>query len=230
MPFVLRNLLAKWLLPDDRVIASIRGEVLAAGIGWVVLDVSGVGFRVEVPSSLSVPQNGAECTLHTSLIVREDSLTLFGFRTPDELEVFGHLLAVSGVGPRSALGVLGHMGPAEIAHAVQSEDERPFRKVSGIGPKTAKLIAVQLAGKVTPERFGSSGEDPESAAAVAAPARSTAVTDVEQGLIGLGYSAAQAERAVSDALDAGAPSDSSALLRAALALLQAPRRVGRDSS
>lgn len=214
------------------MIASIRGEVLSAGPGWVVVGVGGVGMRVEVPSGrVSASHPGSELSLHTSLIVREDSLTLFGFSTTDELEVFGHLLAVSGVGPRSALGVLAQMSPAEIAAAVHVEDEKPFRKVSGIGPKTAKLIAVSLAGKVTPEAYGI----PRSAVPVQAEHHEAdpielAVANVAQALIGLGYSEAQSELAVQDAVDAGAATETPALLRAALVLLQAPRSPGRGTS
>ncbi len=182
-------------------------------------------MRVEVPSgrvSQAVP--GDEIDLRTSLVVREDSLTLFGFATQAELEVFGHLIAVSGVGPRSALGVLSGLAPAEIARAVAAEDEKPFRKVSGIGPKTAKLIVVSLAGKLSELGLDEGGgavpavaEDPAIAAAEA----------VRDGLVGLGWGESDAWQAVQDARDAGAPADSAGLLRAALALLQAARGGAR---
>jgi len=201
------------------VIASVRGEVLAAGAGWVVVAVGGIGLRVEVPGRLAGAHLGAQLALHTQLVVREDSLTLFGFATVQELEVFTILLGVSGVGPRSALGVLTELTPAEIARAAAHEDEAPFRKVSGIGPKTAKLIAVQLAGKLDPRAFAD-GEVP-----VASPKAEEdhAAATVVQGLIGLGYGEAQAEAAVDDAQTTGAPADAAGLLRAALALLQSSR-------
>ena len=84
--------------------------------------------------------------------MREDDLSLFGFATRAELEVFDLLRGVSGVGPKSALGVLSTLSPDEIARAVAVEDDAPFRKVSGIGPKTAKLIAVSLQGKLAARR------------------------------------------------------------------------------
>src|SRR5690606_190429 len=106
-------------------------------------------MRVGGPSGRGSPGPvGGGGSLQTALGVREDPLPLFGVATQSELEVFGHLIAVSGVGPRSALGVLSALSPAEIARAVAAEDEKPFRKVSGIGPKTAKLIVVSLAGKL----------------------------------------------------------------------------------
>lgn len=208
------------------MISSIRGEVLAATTGWVVIDVGGVGFRVEVTGRLTHAHIGQELTLHTQLVVREDSLTLFGFETAEELEVFNILLGVSGVGPRSALGVLTELTPAEVAQAAAHEDEHPFRKVSGIGPKTAKLIAVQLAGKLQPGVYTSPNTD---TTAVAHSEQTRVTTSVELGLLGLGYSEAQAREAVRDALEAGAPSEEAALLRAALQLLQAPR-IARSSS
>lgn len=184
-----------------------------------------MGMRVEVPSGrVSQSAQGDSVFLLTSLVVREDSLTLFGFETQEELDVFGHLIAVSGVGPRSALGVLSALAPAEIASAVAAEDEKPFRKVSGIGPKTAKLIVVSLAGKLSGMILTSSS----APRAASDPAAATADA-VREGLVGLGWSDADAERAVQDARDAGAPEDSAGLLRASLALLQGTRSGARGA-
>lgn len=202
--------------------------MLASGAGWVVIEVGGLGMRVEVPSGrVSQAHPGDAAALHTSLVVREDSLTLFGFDSADELAVFGHLIAVSGVGPRSALGVLSGLTPAEVVRAVEAEDEKPFKKVSGIGPKTAKLIVVSLAGKLSALDLS----DPEAGSAAQATLASGDQTalDVADGLVGLGWSQGDAELAVADARAAGAPDVSSELLRAALALLQAGRPGGRGS-
>lgn len=197
--------------------------MLSAGAGWVVVSVGGLGFRVEVASSrLHGAHPGAEVQLHTSLVVREDSLTLFGFATEAELEVFGHLVAVTGVGPKSALGVLAALTPHQIALAVAAEDERPFRAVSGIGPKTAKLLVVSLGGKLPPASFAADGEPRAEDDGRVDPHNATVLT-VRQGLTGLGYSETQAAVAVDDAISAGAPAEPSGLLRAALALLQAPK-------
>lgn len=210
------------------MIASIRGEVLAVGAGWVVISSGGLGFRVEIPAS-KVPgaHVGEQLALHTSLVVREDSLTLFGFSTGEELEMFGLLLQVSGVGPRSALGMLSVLSPAQIAQAVFAEDAKPFTQVSGIGPKTAKLIVVSLAGKIARGAFETAPGPSASAAAPGAvragDAEAARAATVEQALIGLGYSEAAAVGAVRDARGAGAPDDEAGLLRAALALANAPR-------
>ena len=206
------------------MIASVQGEVLAVGGGWVVVAVGGIGLRVEVPAGGRAPQahTGDHVSLHTSLIVREDSLTLFGFATPAELEVFGHLIAVSGVGPRSALGVLSALTPDEIARAVAAEDEKPFKRVSGIGPKTAKLISVSLVGKLSALGYGE--EPPSAGTSGATPSASAAV---HLGLTGLGYGDSDAAQAVQDAVTAGAPTDEAGLLRAALRLLQSDQTTTR---
>lgn len=183
-----------------------------------MIEVGGVGFRIEIPTRVKGAQVGNALALHTQLVVREDALTLFGFATADELDMFNLLISVAGVGPRSALGVLSALTPGQIAAAVHSEDEKPFRKVSGIGPKTAKLIAVQLAGKIDPGSYAAEGV---REAADGVPARANVV----EGLIGLGYSETQAESVVEDALSAGASTDEPALLRASLALLQSTRTL-----
>lgn len=191
-----------------------------------MIGVGGIGLRVEVPSGrVAQAHVGDDLSLHTSLVVREDSLTLFGFATSEEIDVFSHLIAVSGVGPRSALGVLSALTPGEIARAVAADDEKPFRKVSGIGPKTAKLIVVSLAGKLAGLELAAADgapvdADPETAVAEA----------VRDGLVGLGWGESDAWQAVQDARDAGAPADSAGLLRATLALLQGSRSGARGGS
>ncbi|HWH26161.1 MAG TPA: Holliday junction branch migration protein RuvA, partial [Pseudolysinimonas sp.] len=134
---------------------------------------------------------GHEAFLHTALIVREDELSLFGFATTEELQVFDLLRSVSGVGPKSALGVLAALTPSQIAQAVADEDDAPFRKVSGIGPKTAKLIAVSLAGKLLA---------PASPSGLASPAPTSIAANVVSALIGLGWNASVAAQAVDDAV------------------------------
>jgi len=131
------------------MISSLRGTVLAAVGTSIVVEVGGVGLTVSVTEehALSV-RVGSETQLNTALIVREDDLSLFGFRTQEELTVFALLRGVTGVGPKSAMGVLAALTPDDIARAVEQEDDSVFRKVSGIGPKTAKLIVLNLTGKL----------------------------------------------------------------------------------
>lgn len=205
------------------MIASLRGTVAARTATTVVLDVAGVGYRIHLtPTHLGSLRDGQELSLLTHLVVREDAWTLYGFRTEAELEVFELLLGVSGVGPKSALGVLAELDPEQIARAIADEDVKAFRRVSGIGPKSAGLIIVSLAGRITP---GFSGEVPSPPAAAAGddPSRS----EVVAALTGLGYPEKTAEQAVADAVVAlgEEPTDTAAVLRTALRLLG--RQTGR---
>ena len=160
---------------------------------------------------------GAEAFLYTALVVREDDLSLYGFAARDELELFDLLRGVSGVGPKSALGVLAQLSPDEVARAVADDDDGPFRKVSGIGPKTAKLITISLAGKLAPPAVARSG------AAIVAPD-----SDVVTALVGLGWPERVAAATVAELLEElgdSAPTDVPALLRLALSRL-GPQRAG----
>ncbi|MBO0979087.1 Holliday junction branch migration protein RuvA [Microbacterium sp. SD291] len=196
------------------MISSLHGTVLHTTPDQVVIEVGGVGFSVAVPADVAHSTAvGERLLLHTSLIVREDALSLYGFADRSELEIFGLLISVTGVGPKSALGVLSHLTVDQIAEAVNGEDDAPFRRVSGIGPKTAKLIVLQLSGKV-------------HATTTAARASGTAGGDVADqvaaALVGLGWServaAEAAAQTSADATDAERASVS-ALLRRTLALL-----------
>jgi len=206
------------------MISSVRGTVLTVAGTVAVIEVGGVGLGIQVtPQHGLTLRVGQEALLHTALIVREDDLSLFGFATPEELTVFDLLRGVSGVGPKSALGVLATLTPVQIAQAVAAEDDAPFRKVSGIGPKTAKLIAVSLAGKlIVPAGTASTPT-------VSAP--DSVAGNVVSALVGLGWNEKVAAQAVDDA--AGDATDDErgsvqTLLRLSLARL-GPQRTGASS-
>lgn len=132
------------------MIASIRGKLNAKTSHQLVVDVNGVGYLVHVtPNTSSKYLIGDEAALFTAMVVREDAMTLFGFQTALEQELFDLLRSVTGVGPKSALAILGALTTAQIASAVALDDDAAFKAVSGIGPKTAKLITVTLAGKLS---------------------------------------------------------------------------------
>ena len=193
------------------MISSVRGPVLSALGSIVVIDVGGLGYAVQVtPATALACRIGQEVTLTTTLIVREDSLTLYGFPTADELTVFDLLIAVTGVGPKSALGVLAALTPQQVARAVSADDDAAFRKVSGIGPKTAKLIVLSLAGKIA-----------VSITTPVARPLSTVSATVQAALIGLGWSEKIAAQAVDDTLAEHPDEDPAvaAVLRLALARL-----------
>jgi Holliday junction DNA helicase RuvA len=172
------------------VIASVSGKVLATTLGAVTVEVGGVGLVVNttsrISSSISV---GQPALFVTVLVVREDSLTLFGFLDAVELETFDLLRSVNGVGPKSALSILSSLSVQDIADAVAAEADEVFRSVTGVGAKTAKLITVSLAGKL-PWAFGGS--------AIAGSSRASV-----EALVGLGYSEKESSQAVSKVSRAG---------------------------
>ena len=149
------------------MISFLRGTVAHVGLSTAVIDLNGAGMSVNAtPQTLSRLRAGEEGQLFTSLIVREDSLTLFGFASDDEREVFDVLLSVSGVGPRLALAVLAVHEPEAIRVAAHTGDSKTFTKVPGIGPKVAGRIVLELAGKLVPH--GTAGTAAASTAAEAA--------------------------------------------------------------
>ncbi len=206
------------------MIASVRGTVLAAVGTSVVVEVGGVGLAVQVtPQHALSLRVGSEARLHTALVVREDDLSLYGFAEADELQVFDLLRGVSGVGPKSAMGVLAAMSPTDLAQAVALEDDAAFRKVSGIGPKTAKLIVVSLAGKLSMA----------TTSRAATPARSSVADNVTVALVGLGWPERVAMQAVEDATATASDDDRQsvpALLRLALANLGPQQAVSLEST
>ncbi|GAB3607938.1 MULTISPECIES: Holliday junction branch migration protein RuvA [Humibacter] len=176
------------------MISSLRGTVLQASDGVVVIDVGGVGYAVQVtPDHARSLRIGEEATVYTSMVVRQESVALFGFPAREHLGVFESLIGVSGVGPKSALGVLAALSPDEIALAVASDDDGAFRKVSGIGPKTAKLIVVSLTGKL----FAPA----KPVQTVAQIPRSDVSDSVVIALVGLGWAEKTATEVVRELVD-----------------------------
>ena len=194
----------------DRMIASLRGTVLEALGTTLVVDVHGVGYAVTVtPDHALSVRVGEEVLVHTAMVVREDDMSLFGFPDRERLEVFDLLRGVTGVGPKSAMGVLAALSPEEIAAAVTDDEDAVFRRVSGIGPKTAKLIVVSLTGKLIAVRSSAAARRPTARGA-----------NVLIALVGLGYQE-RAAQAVLDEVLAERPDErqTAVLLRAALSAL-----------
>lgn len=191
------------------MIAALTGLVLSSSNGQVVIDVRGVGYLVHTTAqTLASIANGGEASFHTSLVVREDALTLFGFVSKAELEVFELLRSVSGVGPKSALSILNQMSVEQIAQAVAEDSDATFKSVSGIGAKTAKLITLTLSGKMSaPSSKGLSAGQTESTVSA---------------LIGLGWSERQARETVHE-VGAQGMSDKE-LLKASLQVLSKARK------
>ncbi|NKZ04152.1 Holliday junction branch migration protein RuvA [Actinomadura latina] len=195
------------------MIAFVSGRVAAAGPDGAVIDVHGVGLSVQcTPATLAGLRVGDQANVPTSLVVREDSLTLFGFADDDERTVFELLQTASGIGPRLALAMLAVHPPNALRRAVATEDVTALTKVPGIGKKGAQRIVLELR-----DRLGGPVGD---AGEVRAPARAEAWRDqVQMGLINLGWSARDADAAVDAVaadLDGGETPPVAALLRSAL--------------
>jgi holliday junction DNA helicase RuvA len=197
------------------MISSVRGEVLEIGLDHAVVEVGGVGLAVQAtPGTLARLRRGEQGRLATALVVREDSLTLFGFADEDERELFGLLQTVSGIGPRIALATLAVLSPDSLRRALVDADLAMLTRVPGIGRKGAERLALELRDKVVA---------PTAAPAMlptAANGRNPRRDQVVEALVGLGFAAKPAEQAVDAVLAADSrAADASALLRAALTRL-----------
>ncbi|WP_313022206.1 Holliday junction branch migration protein RuvA [Mobilicoccus sp.] len=176
------------------MISTLTGTVHHVGLDRVVVEVGGVGLTVHTtPSTAAAAYLGRESRLSTSLVVREDSLTLFGFGTPEERDLFELVQTVSGVGPRLALAMLAVLDPASLRLAVASGDVRTLTKVPGIGKKGAERLVLELRDKIAePEAVGTGGDVARPTAAPEATRRDP----VREALVGLGWNARQAESAI----------------------------------
>jgi holliday junction DNA helicase RuvA len=200
------------------MISSVRGEVLEIGLDHAVVEVGGVGLAVQAtPGTLARLRRGEQGRLATALVVREDSLTLFGFADEEERELFGLLQTVSGIGPRIALATLAVLSPEALRRALVDGELTTLTRVPGIGRKGAERLALELRDKVV--------------APAASPATLPAGVDgaangtnprrdqVVEALVGLGFAAKPAEGAVDAVLAGDGEADASALLRSALTRL-----------
>jgi Holliday junction DNA helicase RuvA len=196
------------------MIAFVQGRVAAVTLTSAVVEVGGVGIELQcTPGTIATLRTGQTATLPTSMVVREDSLTLFGFLDDDEKGLFELLQTASGVGPKVAQSMLAVLSPDDLRTAVASEDVKTLTRVPGIGQKGAQRIILELK-----DRIGA----PVARRAPGTPAGAEGGwrDQVRQGLVGLGWSAREADKAV-DAVapDAGDRPDVGALLRAALRTL-----------
>jgi holliday junction DNA helicase RuvA len=171
------------------VIASVRGEVLVRRPDHVVVEAGGVGYRLAVSAETlkAVPSRGKQAILHAHLVARDDSLSLYGFASEEERDLFLHLTSVSGIGPKVAVAILSGGPPRELLRAIAAGDAKRFQSAPGVGKRTAERLIVELrekiAGELTegiPAAAGASGEAEPRALA-------------REGLMHLGYTLTEAE-------------------------------------
>jgi Holliday junction DNA helicase RuvA len=196
------------------MIALVSGEVMGADASSVIVSVSGLGLRIFCPPGLAANLTiGQQTRLHTSLVVREDALTLYGFASQADRDCFELVRTASGIGPRIAMAVVSVLGPAGLVAAVRSENLATLIKVPGIGRKGAQKMVIELKDKVLTLGLGDGGDTAEAVTPLDWRAA------VASGLEGLGWSSRDAARACDDveemvARDPDMPV--SAILRAAL--------------
>jgi Holliday junction DNA helicase RuvA len=188
------------------MIASVTGTLTNRDPAGIVVETTGgIGYLLEIPLGVfeRLPAEGSKVHLVTELVVREDGWFLYGFDAPNERMVFRRLMGASGVGPRLALAILSTLGPERTVRAVRDRDLAALASVSGIGKKKAERIVLELTDRL---------DDLPAAAAVPQPS-----ADAVRALVNLGYASAAAETAVRNATQAGAPDNTAALIRRALA-------------
>lgn len=191
------------------MIATLRGEIAQIEENALILEVGGVGLRVFVPAPVrSRAKAGEALLLYTHLVVREDALTLYGFESQSERELFNILLGVDGVGPKVALSVLSTMTIDSIQRAVFADEADVLSRVPGVGKKTAQKMALHLKDKLKPM---------DALASMAAMTDND--SEVLAALTALGYSVVEAQSAI-QALPKDAPDDTEARLRLALQYFQ----------
>lgn len=195
------------------MIASLDGTLLEIGVDACIIDVAGVGYRVLMPTSslATLPERGRRLRIHTHLVVREDAMTLYGFSTLEQRDLFAIVLTVNGMGPKGALAVLSVHTPDAFRKAVAEEDLDALTMIPGIGRKTAARVIIDLKEKLSAMGFEQVPGGTSSLATKLA-------VDAKDALEALGYSAIEAREALQqvsfeDARDAGD------LVRAALRVL-----------
>ncbi|MCX6689465.1 MAG: Holliday junction branch migration protein RuvA [Methanoregula sp.] len=195
------------------MIAYLYGEPVLTGDRWVVLDVNGIGYRVNVPqpAAQEITRTAGKVKLFTYMAVREDAITLYGFQQQSEREMFGILLGVSGIGPQTALNILSQISLDDFVLAILSDDEKSLTRITGVGMKSAKRLILELRDKAKKVR--------DSMAPVAGSTNQH-VRDAVSALVSLGFTEKAASEAVESAAHGAKEASIQSLIKAALAKLR----------
>ena len=196
------------------MISILRGIAVSVGLDHIDVVVGGIGFRVHVtPAFAQAAPRDEEITVYTSMIVREDSMTLYGFESADERDVFTRLMSVSGIGPKIALAALAVLRPDDLRRAVRDQDLATLQRIPGVGKKSAQRMALEIGDKLgTPAALPGAEATPAPA-----PSEDAVASEVSAALVGLGWSESQAAKAIEKL--AGSGLGASDMLRAALVSL-----------
>ncbi len=186
------------------MIGSLRGKLLEKNPPSALIEVNGIGYELSMPMSsfYDLPETGREVFVYTSLVIREDAQLLFGFTGREAKFLFGELIKVSGIGPKTALAILSSFTPGEFAAAVQDNKIAALTRVPGIGRKTAERMIIEIRDRVKTWKIGAAPEGAAAGAETGAPEgiglviETDAETQAVQALVSLGYKTAQAASAV----------------------------------
>ncbi|UFS69089.1 Holliday junction branch migration protein RuvA [Geomonas sp. RF6] len=197
------------------MIALLTGKIAHKSPDFIILDVNGVGYRVQIPFSTyyALPAEGGAVSLQIHTSVKEDAINLYGFRTQEEKELFQLLIGVSGVGPKLANGILSNSEPAELAESLVRGDLARLSAIPGIGKKTAERLVLELKEKIKKLGFAA----PHQEAAPVAASQEVR-DDVVSALINLGYKEAVVQKALAE-LKIGSDATVEGTLKAALKIL-----------
>ncbi len=193
------------------MISQIYGEIAHKGEGFVVIDVGGVGYQVNVPQTTlqELTDTEGKAKLYTHLHVREDALLLYGFTSISELEMFKSLISVTRIGPQTALNILSRIKIEELAAAIIHEDEKVLTRISGVGTKNAKRLILELKDKMNKKMEGLAITD-----------KGNINYDAVSALVSLGFAQREAKEAVEAAAAGSKQSTVQALIKAALLKLK----------
>lgn len=201
------------------MIAYLSGTIFHKETNNVVIDVGGVGYDVMIPLSTfyDLDDIGEKVSLRIHTVVREDAISLFGFQTSLEKDLFLHLISVSGIGPKSAITALSGMSADEIINAIRHNNLARLNSIPGVGKKTAERIVIELRDKIV--KLSGLAADATPGSDSGAPSGDSVFEDSVSALVNLGYQRAAAERVVKSAMQEGVEPSVQKLLRRSLQLL-----------
>jgi holliday junction DNA helicase RuvA len=204
---------------ETTMISQLCGEIVTVGDGFVVVDVGGVGYRVNMTTTeIAIFSHcPGKQRIFTHLVVREDVLALYGFSDTFDLEVFTHLISVNRVGPQLALSILSQIPAKEFVQAVAGDDEKRLTRLSGIGPRNAKRLILELKDRMKTQLH--------DMAPVAPGVSGNTREDVAGALIALGFPQRESYDAVDETCRRTGPADSQVLLKASLLLLKERKKL-----
>lgn len=182
------------------MITYIKGTLIHSAPSFAIIETQGIGYKILIPASLypKLPKHGSEVKLHTSFVIRENSQTLYGFISEEEREMFENFTTVTGIGPKIALSLIGHLTIDEVHIAVMNHDIPAISRVPGIGKKTAERLIIEMRDKFA--KYSRASLPSDFAIKIGSDSQAQKVVDAMNALINLGYNQATAQKAVKKSL------------------------------